>query len=168
MENIEQENYEVSVALLTYMHESYIKQCIDSIISQQTKFKFEIVIGVDFSCDNTLLICKEYEKEYSFIKVLEQSKNIGGCDNLFNIISNCVGKYISLVEGDDFWTAKIDGAICAVSASILLNTSATASHFLHPTAIATVSDCAIDDECRQCNNNYGRSMLQSLMSKTIT
>ena len=54
----------VSVCVQAYQHESYIHDCIQSILSQKTNFKFEILIGEDQSSDKTRDICKDYAKKY--------------------------------------------------------------------------------------------------------
>lgn len=54
----------VSVRIVTYNHEKYICECVDSVLAQQTDFEFEIVIGEDGSQDRTRDICFEYQKKY--------------------------------------------------------------------------------------------------------
>ena len=49
----------VSVLMLTYNHEKYIVDAIESVIKQQTDFPFELVIGEDRSTDSTAEICRE-------------------------------------------------------------------------------------------------------------
>jgi glycosyltransferase involved in cell wall biosynthesis len=106
----------LSVRLMTYNHELYIEEALDSIFSQQTNFKFEVVIGDDFSTDNTLAIIKNFinknNKENIIWKLLERNKGdsyditrqkVGRLYNFFNIIENCIGTYIALLDGDDYW-----------------------------------------------------------------
>ena len=52
----------LSVCIVTYNHEKYIKQCIDSILQQKVEFPIEILIGNDCSTDNTacILACLLY------------------------------------------------------------------------------------------------------------
>lgn len=52
----------VSVVCITYNHERYISEAIDSFLSQKTTFAFEIIIGEDCSTDSTLEIIKKYKK----------------------------------------------------------------------------------------------------------
>ena len=53
----------VSVWMLTYNHQKFIKDCIESVISQNYN-KIEIIIGDDASTDKTQEILKEYQKKY--------------------------------------------------------------------------------------------------------
>ncbi len=61
----------VSVVCVTYNHEQYIAETIESFLSQETDFRFEIIIGEDCSTDNTLEIVNNYKKKYpNIIKVI--------------------------------------------------------------------------------------------------
>lgn len=99
----------VSISCITYNQESYIRQCLDSFLNQQTNFSFEVLIHDDASTDGTADIIREYEKKYShIIKPIYQaenqySKGIRGIAARFNF-SRALGKYIAMCEGDDYWT----------------------------------------------------------------
>ena len=54
----------VSVIVATYQHVSFIRQCFESILMQNTTFPFEILVGDDESTDGTREICKEYAEKY--------------------------------------------------------------------------------------------------------
>lgn len=96
---------EVSVFVLTYNQEKYISQTLDSILSQNTTFSFQIVIGEDFSNDSTRLICEEYANKFgSKIKLLPcLGENIGLIRNYYRTFKECKGKYIAICDGDDYW-----------------------------------------------------------------
>ncbi|WP_055448900.1 glycosyltransferase [Lacinutrix mariniflava] len=93
----------VSIAVLTYNHEQFIAQAIDSFLAQETTFDFEIVIGDDASTDNTQKILKAFqEKNPNKFNITYHKKNIGMVPNFVNVINSCKGKYIAFCEGDDF------------------------------------------------------------------
>ncbi|SMC40750.1 glycosyltransferase family 2 protein [Moheibacter sediminis] len=95
----------VSVAMLTYGHENYIKKAIDSVLMQQTSFLVHLVIADDFSPDNTRQIIQEYQRKFpDKIKLILQNKNIGAQENNKDLFANLTGKYIAALEGDDYWT----------------------------------------------------------------
>jgi glycosyltransferase involved in cell wall biosynthesis len=96
-------NAKVSVSLMTFNHENYIKECLDSILNQKTDFEVEIVIGDDASTDSTQSILQSYSKKHKNIKLIARELNIGLHDNFLDIIENCTGKYVALLEGDDYW-----------------------------------------------------------------
>jgi glycosyltransferase involved in cell wall biosynthesis len=94
----------VSVTIICYNQEKYIAQCIESVLSQITDFYYEIVIGDDGSTDGTKEIISEYAGKYPQIKFINRPVNIGLQNNIVDVISKCSGEYISLLEGDDYWT----------------------------------------------------------------
>jgi glycosyltransferase involved in cell wall biosynthesis len=94
----------LSVCIITYNHEKYIAQCIESALFQIVDFDFEIVIGIDKSSDNTLAICKSYQSKFpNLIRLIECKENIGMIKNWINTIKSCKGDFIAICEGDDYW-----------------------------------------------------------------
>jgi len=106
----------VSVSVITYNHESYIRQCLDSILKQKTDFPFEILIGEDGSVDGTREICQEYTKRYpQKIRLLLRKRKDAkilfgkpiGQNNFKANLSAAQGKYVAICEGDDYWTDSL-------------------------------------------------------------
>jgi glycosyltransferase involved in cell wall biosynthesis len=94
----------VSVCMITYNQENYIKQSLESALFQKTTFKYEIIIGEDNSTDNTRNILLDYKAKYpDKIKLILNATNIGAVENLAQVIKECNGKYIAILEGDDYW-----------------------------------------------------------------
>ncbi len=94
----------VSICLLTYNHEDYIRQCLDSILAQQVNFKYEVVVGDDCSQDSTQDILREYqEKNPDIFQMYLRDHNLGATRNLYDILNKCKGKYLAGIEGDDYW-----------------------------------------------------------------
>lgn len=94
----------LSVCVITYNHEKYIAQCIESILFQIVDFEFEIVIGVDKSTDRTLQICRNYQlKHPNLIRIIEHNENIGMINNWLDTINKSIGHFIAICEGDDYW-----------------------------------------------------------------
>lgn len=93
-----------SICVITYNHETFIRQALDSVLQQQTSFEKEIVIGEDFSKDNTRAICLEYAEKYpDVVKVIPAEKNVGMLPNFDRTWRACTGEYIAFIEGDDHW-----------------------------------------------------------------
>jgi glycosyltransferase involved in cell wall biosynthesis len=96
----------VSVLIITYNHEALIAQAIESALMQRTDFACEIVIGEDCSTDGTRAIVAGYQQRYpGRIRALMHEKNLGhlGKLNFIRTHENCRGKYVALLEGDDYW-----------------------------------------------------------------
>lgn len=95
----------LSVRIVTYQHVDYIAQCLDNVLCQVTNFPFEIVIGEDASTDGTRAIVFDYADRYpEKIRVITADMNVGVKANGQRVRSACRGKYIALLEGDDYWT----------------------------------------------------------------
>jgi glycosyltransferase involved in cell wall biosynthesis len=94
----------LSVLIITYNHEQYIEQTLESVVTQKTAFPFEIVIGDDASTDGTRSICEAYIKKYPhLIRLLPATKNLGVVPNYIRTLEACEGKYIAHLDGDDYW-----------------------------------------------------------------
>jgi glycosyltransferase involved in cell wall biosynthesis len=95
----------LSVCFITYNHEKYIREALDSVLMQHVNFSMEIVIGNDCSTDGTTLIVQEYLEKYpDRIRLNSIESNIGMTANWLSTIQACKGKYIAMLEGDDYWT----------------------------------------------------------------
>ena len=98
----------VSVLMVTYNHEAFIGQAIESALAQETNFDYEIVIGEDCSTDQTQEIAQEFQQRYpDRIRLLLRKNNLGGGgkENFVKTYQACQGKYIAMLEGDDYWTS---------------------------------------------------------------
>lgn len=95
----------VSVCMITYNHERFIRQAIESALDQQTSFSFKVVIGEDCSTDHTREIASKYESQVpGMVVLLPSNQNFGINKNLARTLQACEGDYIALLEGDDWWT----------------------------------------------------------------
>ena len=96
----------VSVAMITYNHENFIGEAIESVLMQETGFPIELVIGEDCSTDKTREIVKRYAAlRPDIVKPLLQKSNVGMFQNERDVLRACRGNYIALLEGDDYWIA---------------------------------------------------------------
>lgn len=90
----------ISVIIPVYNVEKYISKCLDSILNQTYK-NIEIIIVNDGSTDKSGLICDEYAKKDSRIKVIHKSN--GGVSSARNLgIDNSSGEYIGFIDPDDY------------------------------------------------------------------
>ena len=72
---------------------------------QKTDFEFEIIVSDDASTDGTVEILKDYQSAYTEkIRLLLNETNVGGPDNLKRVIEASNAKYVTCLDGDDFYT----------------------------------------------------------------
>jgi glycosyltransferase involved in cell wall biosynthesis len=95
----------VSVAMVTYNHERFVAQAVESVLMQETAFPYELVIGEDCSSDRTREIVSDFHRrDPSTIRLLLSDQNLGSMPNFLQTLRACQGQYIALLEGDDYWT----------------------------------------------------------------
>ncbi len=101
------QNIKVSVVVATYNHENYLGQALESILSQNVDFKYEVLIGEDCSNDGTAEIVREYANNYPKIfEAFIREKNMGMTENSLDLIMRTRGEYVALLEGDDYWISR--------------------------------------------------------------
>ena len=139
------ENIMVSICCISYNHENYIREAIESFLMQKTNFKYEIIIYDDASPDNTSTIIREYANKYKdIIKPIYQKENQYSKGVIVSQITykKAKGKYIILCEGDDYWT---DCNKLQKQFDFLEN---------NPSYIATAHWCEIVDRYGNISNDY--------------
>jgi glycosyltransferase involved in cell wall biosynthesis len=97
----------VSVVMITYGHEQFIKQAIEGVLMQQCDFELELILANDCSPDLTDTVVKEILENHpksSWIKYTKHPENIGMMPNFILALKQETAKYIALCEGDDYWT----------------------------------------------------------------
>ncbi len=104
---MKQNDVAVSVIMLAYNHEKYIRQALDSVFMQKTNFRFEVIVGEDCSPypDKSREILLEYKEKYGdqLVLVLHE-KNVGASKNGVILRQIAKGKYQASLECDDYWT----------------------------------------------------------------
>lgn len=102
---MERETPLISIIIVTYNHEKFIANSIDSIIKQEVDFKYELLICNDASSDKTNEILSSYKASYpDLIKVFHNESNEGPWHSANKTHQKCTGKYITWLDGDDYWT----------------------------------------------------------------
>ena len=92
---------EVSIIVPVYNVERYIRQCIDSILTQ-TFTDFELLLIDDGSPDECPIICDEYAEKDDRIRVIHKPN--GGISSTRNRgIDEACGKWLIFLDSDDAW-----------------------------------------------------------------
>ncbi|MCI3946244.1 glycosyltransferase [Pseudomonas syringae] len=132
----------LSIVCPAYNQEAFIAQALDSFLSQQTRFTYEILINDDASTDGTARIIAQYAERYPTIirpfyqQVNQYSQGLPCVPGLF---AKARGRYIAYCEADDYWTDP-----CKLQLQV---------DFLerHPDCVITYHDAFAFDE----NGQYG-------------
>lgn len=106
------DNTLLTVCVVTYNQSKYIKACLDSIVNQKTKYKFQVIISDDASTDGTSDICEAYAKDYDFVSHVRHERNLGAYENFKYVHRQAKSRYVSHCDGDDYWAEdKVEAQI---------------------------------------------------------
>ncbi len=92
----------VSVVMLSYNHEKYLAEAIESVLNQ-TIHGLELIIVDDGSTDNSRLIIKEYSAKDSRVKSYFHEKNLGISRSANDCLKKATGEYVGFIGSDDLW-----------------------------------------------------------------
>lgn len=100
---------EVLVGVLSYNHERYIEQCLNSILCQKCQFTFKVYVFDDVSTDHTWDIIQKYKREYEDRMIIEQPEYNNyrkGNRNAFlqHVKKENRAEFVAFCEADDYWT----------------------------------------------------------------
>lgn len=91
----------ITVIIPVYNVEKYLRDCLDSVISQ-TYSNLEIICVNDASTDNSGKILSEYAKKDNRIKVINNDSNLKAGLTRNVGIENASGEYVHFLDADDF------------------------------------------------------------------
>ena len=89
----------LSICVVSYNHEAYIKECMDHIFEQKMNFSYEVLVGNDCSTDATAQILEQYKDK---AEIINRTENYGLCANLYDLFLRARGKYVFNFSGDDY------------------------------------------------------------------
>lgn len=104
----------LSVIVVSYNNGKFLEECFDSILSQNTNFEYEVIVGDDGSSDNSLEIIKKYEKKFKNFSCFIQDRpsnlkrkdiipSIRASNVIFRAMKMARGKYINILSSDDYY-----------------------------------------------------------------
>jgi glycosyltransferase involved in cell wall biosynthesis len=97
-------NIKLSILLITYQHQDYIEQAIESINRQvDLPHPYEVVVFDDHSTDQTIEKCRAGLTMHEQVRIHSHPQNIGITKNYQQAFPFCRGEMIAVLEGDDIW-----------------------------------------------------------------
>jgi glycosyltransferase involved in cell wall biosynthesis len=120
--------YKISIIVPVYNSAVYLRQCLDSLISQTLK-DIEIICSYDKSTDDSLKILHEYaEKDNRIvILVLDENKRLGAARNA--ALKRARGEYIGFVDSDDWIELDMYEKLLSASATEEADMVTVTKHF---------------------------------------
>jgi glycosyltransferase involved in cell wall biosynthesis len=96
----------LTVLIVTYNHEVYIRRAVESVLMQRVLDRYEVIVADDGSTDNTLRIIDETfagSPAAPPFRYLDNTVNRGVTENYRRSFSVCDTEYVAVLEGDDYW-----------------------------------------------------------------
>lgn len=91
---------EISVIIPSYNKETYMGQCLDSVLSQ-TFQDFEIILYDDASSDRSPELCRSYASKDARIKYFQHETNLGQQTTIKDGVAHACGEWVAFVDADD-------------------------------------------------------------------
>lgn len=91
----------ISVVIITYLHENYIKDTLNGVLVQKTNFPIEIIISNDCSPDNSNQVIEDIINKSEIkanIKYFNQPKNLGLMDNFVFALKQAKGNILHFAK----------------------------------------------------------------------
>lgn len=92
---------ELSILIPAYNVASYIRECLESVLSQRTSYTYEIIIIDDGSTDGTAAILDEFNAKWGSIITVLHQENRGIAATRNHLLNHARGEYIMFVDSDD-------------------------------------------------------------------
>lgn len=94
----------VSVCIVTYNQEDYIRECVMSVVQQAEDVDIEILVGDDRSSDGTQAIMESLAEQFpTLVRYRRNREQLGPLGNYQSLIKVSRGSLIAHLDGDDLW-----------------------------------------------------------------
>lgn len=93
----------ISAIVISYNHRPYIRDCVESVLSQTLTESWEIILADDSSTDGTADYLATLADSNARVRLIPSAGNMGAQANLRRALRSARGEFIALVEGDDYW-----------------------------------------------------------------
>lgn len=91
--------YDLQIIVPAYNVEEYLRECMDSILSQKTKYSYQVILIDDGSTDKTNEIADEYAKYENVVIIHQENCGFSGARNAG--LNEIKGNYLMFVDSDD-------------------------------------------------------------------
>lgn len=89
----------VSFVVLSYNFARFIGDCVESILSQQGRHQFEIILVDDASTDDTDQVLRSFRDDR--LRIIRHGSNVGHVGTINEAMAEVRGRYVARIDGDD-------------------------------------------------------------------
>ena len=94
----------VSIVIPCFNEVHTLESVIDAVLASPVQNK-ELILVDDASTDGTREVARSYAARDSRIRLIESETNVGARTNFLRALATCQGRYLALLDGDDYWTS---------------------------------------------------------------
>lgn len=92
-------SYDLQIVIPVYNMAQYIAECLESVLNQQTRYRFVLTVVNDGSTDDTPGILQRYAGYPNVVIINQENRGFSGARN--TALAHLVGRYITFVDADD-------------------------------------------------------------------
>ncbi len=98
---------DVTVILVTYQHERFLTQAIESVLAQRTHGAWELLISDDASTDGTRAIVERFVAQHpNRVRAFFSDRNLNSNEVTLRALRAARGRFVAFLDGDDYWTSN--------------------------------------------------------------
>lgn len=144
----------LQVVVPTYNHAPFLAETFDSILAQQTRHSYQILVHDDASTDGTRDIIQDYAKRHpdKFELILQEENQFQKGYRIATLVwPHYKAKYIAYLDGDDYWTdpTKLERQIDFMDQNPRCMISQTRSEFFDSETGETIEHFPPEDKRRR-------------------
>lgn len=98
----ESRDFDVDIIIPVYNTEKYIKACLNSVLSQQTRYKYRVIVIDDGSTDSTPEILKTYAGDERVLIKRQENRGLSGARNTGLELTRA--RYVYFLDSEDMLT----------------------------------------------------------------
>ncbi|MBP9051846.1 MAG: glycosyltransferase [Ilumatobacteraceae bacterium] len=96
----------VTVLIMTFDHERYINQALESVLTQETEFPYDVIVIDDCSTDGTAEALHRLAERFpGRFTVRRPPANRNDLHDFGVALDDCPSPYVAMLDGDDYWTS---------------------------------------------------------------
>lgn len=103
----------VSLILQTHNHERFVEEALLSLLDQDVRADYEIIVVDDASTDGTARVVREVDSPR--IRLIENAANLGAAASFNTAFASTTGRWVARLDGDDRWRPNwLSSTLCAL------------------------------------------------------